>query len=74
MGRLDPQALPSPTRIHPIADSLFEPFITSGKQGGTGLGLAVVQKVVLDHDGTIEVTKPEGGGTAFTIRLPLPST
>lgn len=54
-----------------IADCLFEPFVTSGKRGGTGLGLAVVEKVVLDHGGEIAVGKPEGGGTAFTIQLPL---
>ena len=54
-----------------IADRLFEPFVTCGKRGGTGLGLAVVQKVVDDHEGSVEVSKAEGGGTAFCLRLPL---
>ncbi len=54
-----------------IADRLFEPFVTAGKPKGTGLGLAVVQKVVHDHQGTIELSKPEGGGSAFTMRLPF---
>lgn len=54
-----------------IAGRLFEPFVTSGKPGGTGLGLAIVHKVILDHGGSIEVAKPEGGGSAFTLRLPL---
>ncbi|MDJ0850646.1 MAG: hybrid sensor histidine kinase/response regulator [Myxococcota bacterium] len=54
-----------------IADRLFEPFVTAGKPKGTGLGLAVVQKVVHDHQGTIELSKPEGGGSAFTVRLPV---
>jgi signal transduction histidine kinase len=54
-----------------IIDHLFEPFVTSGRQGGTGLGLAIVQKVVHDHQGAVEVGKPEGGGTIFTLRLPL---
>lgn len=54
-----------------IADALFEPFVTSGKSGGSGLGLAIVRKVVDDHSGDIAVSKPEGGGTAFTLRLPL---
>ncbi len=54
-----------------IADRLFEPFVTAGKPKGTGLGLAVVQKVVHDHQGTIELSKPAGGGSAFTMRLPF---
>jgi len=54
-----------------IRDRLFDPFVTSGKANGSGLGLAVVKKVVDDHEGTIEVTKPEGGGTVFQICLPV---
>ena len=56
-----------------IADRLFEPFVTAGKPKGTGLGLAVVQKVVHDHQGIIELSKPDGGGSAFTMRLPFRS-
>jgi len=54
-----------------IADRLFEPFVTSGRRGGTGLGLAIAQKVAHDHRGAIEVGKPEGGGTVFTLKLSL---
>jgi signal transduction histidine kinase len=54
-----------------IRDRIFEPFVTARKKGGTGLGLAIVKKVVDDHGGTIAATKPEGGGTAFLLRLPL---
>jgi signal transduction histidine kinase len=54
-----------------IADRLFEPFVTSGKRGGSGLGLAVVRKVVDDHGGSVTAGKAEGGGTAFRVRLPL---
>jgi signal transduction histidine kinase len=54
-----------------IADRLFEPFVTAGKHGGSGLGLAVVRKIVDDHGGSVAVNKPEGGGTAFSVRLPL---
>jgi signal transduction histidine kinase len=54
-----------------IADRLFEPFVTAGKHGGSGLGLAVVRKIVDDHGGEVSAGKPEGGGTAITIRLPL---
>jgi signal transduction histidine kinase len=54
-----------------IRERLFEPFVTARKKGGTGLGLAIVKKVVDDHGGSVAVTKPEGGGTAFVLRLPL---
>jgi signal transduction histidine kinase len=57
-----------------IIDSLFEPFVTAGKARGTGLGLAIVKKVVEDHGGTIAVDKPEGGGTCFRLRFPLPES
>jgi signal transduction histidine kinase len=54
-----------------LADRLFEPFATFGKRGGSGLGLAVVKKVIDDHRGEIRVGKPEGGGASFEIRLPV---
>lgn len=54
-----------------IRDRIFEPFVTSGKSRGSGLGLAVVKKVLEDHGGRIDVDKAEGGGTAFRLRLPL---
>lgn len=53
-----------------IAETLFDPFVTSGKRNGTGLGLAVVRKVVEDHRGHVSVAKAPGGGTAFELRLP----
>ena len=40
---------------------------------GTGLGLSIVYGVIQRHGGTIEVESPHGGGTEFTIRLPLNS-
>jgi signal transduction histidine kinase len=54
-----------------IAEKIFEPLVTQGKRGGSGLGLAVVQKFAHDHGGAVEVGKPEGGGVSFTLRLPL---
>jgi signal transduction histidine kinase len=54
-----------------IADRLFEPFVSAGKSGGSGLGLAVVRKVVEDHGGSVAARKAEGGGTAIQLTLPL---
>jgi two-component system nitrogen regulation sensor histidine kinase GlnL len=52
-----------------IADHLFEPFV-SAKRGGTGLGLALVAKVVGDHGGIVEYDRSQGR-TVFRILLPL---
>ena len=48
---------------------VFEPFFTK-KQSGTGLGLAVVKKIIDNHKGTITITDREGGGTVFSLWLP----
>jgi signal transduction histidine kinase len=53
-----------------IRERLFEPFVTQGKKGGTGLGLAVARRFVEDHGGTVELL-PEGPGARFRILLPL---
>lgn len=50
--------------------SVFEPFATY-KQGGTGLGLAIARRVVLAHQGTIQVSSRLGEGTIFTVTLPI---
>jgi signal transduction histidine kinase len=52
-----------------IRDRLFEPFVTAGKPGGLGLGLALSRQTVLDHGGDIW-TEP-ATGARFVIRLPL---
>jgi signal transduction histidine kinase len=53
-----------------VRDRLFEPFVSHGKENGTGLGLTVVQKIVQDHGGdvTVESTSPQG--TVFLLVLP----
>ncbi len=49
---------------------LFQPFFTSGKIKGTGLGLAVVQDIIKAHSGTIRVRSKLGSYTCFLIRIP----
>jgi len=56
-----------------IRTTLFEPFISQGKENGTGLGLTVVQKIVQDHDGEIVVERTSQQGTVFRITLPRPA-
>ena len=53
-----------------IWDRLFHPFVSYGKENGTGLGLAVVQKIVQDHGGEIVVERTVLGRTVFRIVLP----
>ena len=57
-----------------IRATLFEPFVTARKKGGTGLGLAVARRFVEDHGGTIELVAdpPPGGPTGARFRLLLP--
>ncbi len=52
-----------------IASEVFEPFV-SGRENGTGLGLALVSKIISDHDGWIAVESVPGR-TVFRISLPL---
>jgi signal transduction histidine kinase len=49
---------------------IFEPFYTTKKKG-TGLGLMIVQRIVRQHGGRIELESRVGQGTHFRISLPL---
>ncbi|MBU3259735.1 PAS domain-containing sensor histidine kinase [Roseovarius sp. PS-C2] len=51
-----------------IADDIFDPFV-SGRENGTGLGLALAAKIISDHDGWISVSSAPGR-TVFRISLP----
>jgi two-component system nitrogen regulation sensor histidine kinase GlnL len=75
-GRAKPVSLPleftvidnGPGVPEDIRGHLFDPFVTT-KVTGTGLGLALVAKIIGDHGGTIECdSRP--GRTAFCVRLP----
>jgi two-component system, NtrC family, sensor kinase len=51
---------------------IFDPFFST-KERGTGLGLALVQQIVVDHGAQIDVDSAPGQGTAFTIGFPAAS-
>ena len=52
-----------------IKDDVFDPFV-SGRENGTGLGLALANKIMSDHNGWISVTSVPGR-TVFRLSLPL---
>lgn len=52
-----------------IRDSLFLPFV-SRKEGGLGLGLSIVQRIIEEHRGTIRVESEKRLGSTFIIDLP----
>jgi len=51
-------------------ERIFDPFYTT-RTGGTGLGLANVERIVRAHGGSVGVTSQEGIGTSFTLRFPV---
>ncbi|MGH7476003.1 MAG: ATP-binding protein [Longimicrobiales bacterium] len=56
---IDPEVLPR----------IFEPFVTHGKAGGTGLGMAIARSIVEAHGGRISVRSRPGAGTTFEIEV-----
>jgi len=56
-----------------VRDKLFIPFFTT-KQKGTGLGLAMCQRIVRDHGGIIDLRSLMGKGSTFIVRLPTTAT
>jgi signal transduction histidine kinase len=59
-----------PGIAEPIRDKLFHPFVSFGKENGTGLGLTVVQKIVQDHGGQVLLERSADARTVFRITLP----
>ncbi|MDM8516812.1 response regulator [Desulfobacterales bacterium HSG16] len=57
-----------------IRATLFEPFVTHGKTSGTGLGMAIVKKIITAHGGTIAFETHINKGTNFTISIPMDFT
>lgn len=49
---------------------IFMPFVTT-RARGTGMGLALVQKIVVTHNGRVTAQPEAGGGTRFVVSLPL---
>ncbi len=50
-----------------VRQNLFEPFVSYGKENGTGLGLTVVQKIVQHHGGDVSVERTSPAGTVFRL-------
>lgn len=57
------------------AERIFEPFFRlpghAESEGGVGLGLALVRQIAQHHGGVVKVSAREGGGSCFTLLLPL---
>lgn len=54
-----------------VRERMFQPFVSYGKENGTGLGLTVVQKIIQDHGGDVWVESSLAGRTVFKVVLPL---
>ena len=54
-----------------VREKLFAPFVSYGKENGTGMGLTVVQKIVQDHGGEVTMERTSTAGTTFRIGLPM---
>ena len=59
---IDPELLPT----------IFDVFVSTKGSRGTGLGLAVVQKLVEEHGGRVDIDSEPGKGSTVTLVLPLP--
>ncbi len=53
-----------------LREKVLQPFFTT-KEHGTGLGLALVQKIVVTHNGRLTLGSSDQGGAAFQMTLPL---
>ncbi|MCG6911365.1 MAG: histidine kinase [Deltaproteobacteria bacterium] len=53
-----------------VSEKVFDPFFTT-KEEGTGLGLSIVKRIIEEHGGSVSLVSSEGGGTTFTIDIPV---
>jgi len=53
-----------------LRDKIFDPYFTT-KSSGTGIGLNLCQRVIIDHGGTLNAGGSDCGGAEFTIEIPL---
>ena len=51
--------------------TIFEPFVTTKGEKGTGLGLWIVRGIINNHGGKISVRSRQGNGTVFKIEIPV---
>jgi len=56
---------------HEVRRTMFEPFVSTKGEKGTGLGLWIVKGIVENHSGRIQVRSSEGKGTIFKIIFPV---
>lgn len=52
-----------------IRESLFDPFVSQGKQKGTGLGLTLAWSVAREHDGDVKLVSSQPGETVFRLTI-----
>ena len=52
-----------------VRDSLFDPFVSEGKQKGTGLGLTLAWSVAREHDGEVKLVSSRAGETIFRLTV-----
>ena len=56
-----------PETMHP---TIFDPFVSEGKQNGTGLGLTLCRCIAAEHEGEVRLVSSAPGSTIFELRLP----
>jgi nitrogen-specific signal transduction histidine kinase len=52
-----------------IRESLFEPFVSEGKQKGTGLGLTLANRIATEHGGEVTLLSSRTGETIFQMKV-----